>query len=142
MLLHWSKSDYYLKTMKPISKQVLVLVVVISAALSVQAAGDQFKITTLSSRPDMISGGDVLVQIDLPANTEKAVVRLNGQDVSSALHADPSGHALMGIIAGLRVGDNKLEVFHGTGTKAVAEAKLTNHPITGPIFSGPQEHPF
>src|SRR5262249_30710828 len=26
--------------------------------------------------------------------------------------------------------------------KAAAEAKLTNYPVTGPIFSGPQEHPF
>lgn len=115
-----------------------------AVALSTQAAGEKFKITTLSSRPDMVSGGDVLVQVDLPANVaaDKAVVHLNGQDVSSSLHADQSGHALVGIVSGLRVGDNKLEVFNGSGSKSVAEANLKNYPITGPIISGPQEHPF
>src|SRR5580700_3521694 len=105
----------------------------VAAALPAHAAGEKYKITTISSRPDMISGGDVLVQVDLPANVaaDKAVVRLNGQDVSSALHADQSGHALVGIVSGLRVGDNKLEVFNGPGSKAAAEANLKNYPITG-----------
>jgi hypothetical protein len=131
--------------MRTTSKLVFALVMLMMAAvLSAQAASDKYKITTLSSRPDMISGGDVLVQVDLPTNVAAtaAMVRLNGQDVSAALHADQSGHALVGIVTGLRVGDNKLEVFNGSGGKAVAEANLKNYPITGPIISGPQEHPF
>src|SRR5262249_31674565 len=82
-LLHRSESDYHLRTMKPLSKLVFVLVMVMAATLALDAEDNQFKVATLSSRPDMISGGDVLVRIDLPGNTEKAVVRLNGQDVSS-----------------------------------------------------------
>jgi len=131
--------------MRTTSKLAFVLaLLMMTVALSAQAAGDKFKITTLSSRPDMISGGDVLVQVDLPANVaaDNAVVRLNGQDVSAALHADQSGHTLVGIVSGLRPGDNKLEVFNRSGSKAAAEADLRNYPITGPIFSGPQEHPF
>lgn len=130
--------------MKATTKFVLLLIVMVVIAFSAQAAGEKFNIVTLSSRPDMISGGDILVQIDLPANVapEKAVVRLNGQDVSSLLRGGLDGRALVGLISGLRLGDNKLEVFSGSETKPVAVAKLTNHPITGPIFSGPQEHPF
>lgn len=104
----------------------------------------RFHVTTLSSRPDMVSGGDVLVQVDLPSNvtSDKIVVRLNGQDISSSLHAAPAGHAMLGIVSGLHIGENKLEVFDGSGTKPVAEAELRDYPITGPIFSGSQEHPF
>jgi hypothetical protein len=33
-------------------------------------------------------------------------------------------------------------VRHARGLGVAASLKLTNHPITGPMFSGPQQHPF
>ena len=103
-----------------------------SAALP---ASTEFQITSLSTRPDMVTGGDVLVRIDVPESValEKAAVKLNGRDITGSFRAE--GHALIGLVQGLRPGANTLEA----GT---ARLTVTNHPITGPVFSGPQEKPF
>jgi hypothetical protein len=113
---------------------------------SAQAANDQqFRIKTLSSRPDMISGGDVLIQIDVPRDIppSRATIKLNGQDVTAAFYPDVTAHGLIGLVAGLKLGENFLEVFNGPKqTVPASQLPLKNYPITGPIFSGPQERPF
>src|SRR6201998_893830 len=78
------------------------------------AAADQnFHITVLSSRPEMVSGGDALVQIAVPpdAALDQATIRLNGQDVSAMFHSDPAAHTLRGVVTGLKEGENTLAVF-------------------------------
>ena len=110
------------------------------------AADQKFHITVLSSRPEMVSGGDALVQVAVPpdAALDQAVIRLNGQDVSTMFHPDAAAHTLRGLVTGLKVGDNTLAVFpdkKGQG-RAADELRLKNYPITGPIFSGAQEQPF
>ena len=93
----------------------------------------------------MISGGDVWVQIDVPSDVplNKTMIKLNGQDVTAALHPDPKTHTLIGLVTGLKLGENILEVFNGQsrGSRA-SQLTLKNYPITGPIFSGSQEQPF
>jgi hypothetical protein len=111
------------------------------AMTSVRAA-DGLQLRVLSSRPDMVSGGDALVRVELPAGVAAGEVKLavNGADATAKLKADASGRALMGLVTGLTNGSNTL-----TATAAkTSSAKLTvvNHPISGPIFSGPQEQPF
>ena len=110
------------------------------------AADQKFHITVLSSRPEMVSGGDALVQVAVPpdAALDQAMIRLNGQDVSAMFHPDAAAHALRGLVTGLKLGENTLAVFpdkKGRGP-AAEELRLKNYPITGPIFSGPQEQPF
>ncbi len=127
------------KSLKSICGMVaLISLFQVSHANTVQT----FRVTTLSSRPGMVSGGDALVRIDVPSTAPlgKIIVKLNGQDVSHALHADPKAHTLTGLIAGLKLGENGLEVF--SGPKRIAQLTLKNYPTTGPIFSGPQEQPF
>lgn len=106
-------------------------------------AAPAFQISTISTRADRISGGDVLVRIEVPdiAPLTGITVRRNGHDISSVFRPDPAQHALVGLVRGLRVGHNQLDVFQGTG-QAVISAPLVNYPLTGPIFSGPQEQPF
>ena len=107
------------------------------------ASDQKVQITILSGRADMISGGDTLVQIDSGAPLDKAIVKLNGQDVTAAFHP-VSSQLWLGLVTGLKVGENSLEVYSGrkgSGNPA-AQLKLKDYPITGPIFSGPQEHPF
>ncbi len=122
------------------------LVVLAAISQATQAANDQqFHITTLSTRPDMISGGNVLIQVDVPQDipVDSATVKLNGQDVTAALYPDASAHRLIGLVAGLKLGENVLEVFNGPKqTVRASQLILKNHPITGPIFSGSQEQPF
>src|SRR5689334_2387494 len=108
-------------------------------------AADQITINTLSSRPDMVSGGNTLLRIDVPADFSlgQIVVKLNGRDVTAAFHADAAVHALTGLVDGLKVGANAVEVFtnpNGNGQPA-EHATLVNHPINGPMFSGPRQEP-
>ncbi|MGO4395053.1 DUF6351 family protein [Variovorax sp. M-6] len=101
------------------------------------------KIAVLSSRADLVSGGDALVEVDVPKGLDAAEVRVlrNGSDVSAMLKASADGRKLRGLVSGLALGSNKLVAQAGTG-KAHGELTLTNHPITGPMFSGPQLSPF
>ena len=93
---------------------VLLLVVVPGSA----EAG----IKTLSTRPDMVTGGDVLVRVD-----RDATVRVNGRVVS--------GRGETRLLDGLALGRNTITADRDRLT-------VINHPITGPVFSGPHEQPF
>ena len=103
-------------------------------------------ITVVSGRPDMVSGGDALIHIDVPARipANRVAVTLNDQMVAAAFHPDPTGHGLLGLVTGLRLGDNELKVFTNAGAHGSPAGHLTlkNFTITGPIFSGPHEKPF
>ena len=92
--------------------------------------------TTLSSRPDMVSGGNALVEI---RPIHKVEVRLNGRDVSKAFHEDAGRGSMVGLVEGLRLGNNSLVAKAGGHT---ATLELINHPITGPIVSGEHLKPF
>ncbi|MGY8526383.1 DUF6351 family protein [Paracidovorax citrulli] len=96
--------------------------------------------TVLSSAPERVTGGDALVrlQVSETAAGQNFQVRANGNDVSAAFTPSGNGEAL-GIISGLRDGDNTVEVRYG---EATATLSLTNYPITGPVFSGPHEKPY
>jgi hypothetical protein len=90
----------------------------------------------------MVSGGDALVRVDLPAGMAARDVKLmvNGTDASATLASDASGRVMTGLVTGLTIGSNTLAV---TGSnKASAKLTVVNHPITGPLFAGPQEQPF
>jgi len=104
-------------------------------------------ITTLSSRPDIVSGGTALVRVGAPSGVPLTAltVLLNSENVTSAFQPEASGNSLLGLVQGMPLGRNKLiaEVL-GPRNQIVFSARLTltNYPITGPIFSGPQEQPF
>jgi hypothetical protein len=107
--------------------------------------GSHFRIETLSTKPELVSGGDVLVRIELPhgVSVNKVRVELNNRNVSGAFSADAKGRTLTGLVTGLKRGKNVLEVSasgkHGGPSRRLL---LTNHPISGPLFSGPHQTPF
>jgi len=103
----------------------------------------ELKLKTLSSRSDLVSGGDTLLEVSVPQGVDAASVKLlrNGTDVSTALKASDDGRTLRGLVAGLTVGENRLVAKTASGS-ALGELTVTNHPITGPMFSGPQLSPF
>ncbi|HEY7199643.1 MAG TPA: DUF6351 family protein, partial [Candidatus Dormibacteraeota bacterium] len=99
------------------------------------------RIDVLSSRADLVSGGDALVQVEVPrfVSPSRVRVELNGDDVTAGFATRADGRFL-GLVTGLRDGANDL-----TARAAFAEGAritLTNHPIGGPIFSGPQVQPW
>jgi len=131
--------------MKKSPMMVALFAVFLMAVLAVPPAHSssrEFEILTLSTQPHIVSGGDVLVQINVPQKISlNAVnVRLNGNDVTGSFREDPAKHALVGLVTGMQVGKNRLHASaKGVGTEKL---DLRNYPITGPIFSGPHETPF
>src|SRR5258705_12159969 len=121
---------------------VAAIAVFVLAATNAGRAADQLQLRVLSSRPDMVTGGDALVRVDLPAGATVAEVKLTvkGVDATKQLKADASGRSLMGLVTGLNNGSNPLAAT--AAKKGTAKLTVVNHPITGPIFSGPQEQPF
>jgi hypothetical protein len=107
-----------------------------------------FTISVLSSRADQVSGGDALVQVDVPQTVPLHQVRItrNGTDISDAFSPAGDGtRALVGLVDGLVLGENELRAVpngNGRGRPAPAALTLVNHPISGPMFSGPQQQPF
>ncbi|WP_101675326.1 DUF6351 family protein [Alloalcanivorax mobilis] len=103
-------------------------------------AGDG-EIRVLSNRADLISGGDVLVEVvaDDPALLDGASMTVGERDVSARLSATGEG-SLKGLIDGLALGENTLAVQ--LADRSVLRRTVINHPNGGPVFSGPQIQPW
>ncbi len=102
-------------------------------------------IRTLSNRADFISGGDALTEVTFAASIapERVKVYLNGSDITAAFTRRPDGR-LLGIVQGLQVGKNEVSarVVDGGTEGPLTTLNVINHPIGGPIFSGPQIQPW
>ena len=123
---------------------LLVLGVLASTSPTVPAAAQSsnvVEIFTLSTRADLVSGGDVLVEVVLPEGVEAAQVRVDvdGQDVTDAFAVRDDGRYL-GRVEGLPLGPSTLTATLADGSGA--RLAVTNHPIGGPVFSGPQIQPW
>ncbi|MBV9039596.1 MAG: hypothetical protein JOZ68_01220 [Acidimicrobiia bacterium] len=98
-------------------------------------------IQVLSNRADLISGGEALVAVELPAGTTPASVRmtLGTNDITSDFALRPNGR-YEGLVTGLQLGDNVVTATMPNGSGA--RITITNHPNGGPMFSGPQVEPW
>jgi len=108
-----------------------------------QKAAPSLDIRALSTKAELVSGGDVLLQIDGPANlTAKSLrVMVNGKDESAAFKPAPGSMGLVGLVTGLNVGSNSIQASM-RGSKATAQLTVVNHPITGPVLYSPHQTPF
>ncbi|RFF27820.1 hypothetical protein DZK25_05960 [Wenzhouxiangella sp. 15181] len=103
-------------------------------------------IRVLSSAPDQVTGGDARVAIELPPGHVGSLVMVNGSIGVTSLQK--KGNRLEGMIKGLDVGSNTVGVWHFRFNEGLfflergGTTELVNHPITGPLFSGPQQQPF
>ena len=105
------------------------------------AADGAYELQVLSGRPDMVTGGDVLVAVRAAQDADLSDLRvtLDGADVTAAFRPAPAG-GLVGLVEGLpRESELALATADGAPLGAVS---LVNHPIEGPVFSGPHEQPF
>ena len=96
-----------------------------------------------SSLPYRVSGGSALVEIVMPADIktgETLAVTVNGTDVSAVFKDGTTAGTKIGLVTGLKDGDNALSAK--VGSSAASALTLTNYPIAGPISSGPQVSPF
>ena len=125
---------------------LVLLLAVLGAALlagAEDASAHGFKrgrlsVTVLSGRADLVSGGDALVSIRGLRSARGLSVQAGGRDQASAFKLGANGTAV-GLIRGLPLG--RSAVIARTGHHA-AKLRVTNHPIGGPVFSGPQLQPW
>jgi len=102
-------------------------------------AAQQLELRVVSSRPDTVTGGEVLVSLSPPA-TPNWVVRLDGRDVTASFHEGNASGSYLALLSGLKRGANALEVVVGGSVRATLE--ILDHPVAGPVFSGPHQVPF
>src|SRR3712207_163955 len=122
-------------------RSVLALLAALMLLPASAHAAPGLRIDVLSNRADLISAGDALVAIDLPArvDTSKVKVTDDGRDVTSQFAQRPNGK-FEGLLTGLDLGPN---VIRATAPDVrAATLTITNHPNGGPVFSGPQVQPW
>jgi hypothetical protein len=121
----------------------IVLVASISGAWGAAAESDaRLDVEAVSNRADLVSGGDVLLRVKLPqrlARSGRAVLSLNGRRLNDPLHPAPDGHGYLVLVTGLALGRNTITLSAG---ERDVHLVVTNHPIGGPIFSGPHLQPW
>ena len=100
------------------------------------------ELSSLSGRADTISGGDALLQLRVPMAVDLSTLRVsvNDTDVTEQFSAAEGEEVLTGLVNGLQEGANEVVALADGG--APATLVLINHPVTGPVFAGPQEQPF
>ncbi len=95
-------------------------------------------INVLSGRADLVSGGDALISIGGLRHSRALSVRAGGKDQTAAFSRGPHG-TLVGLVRGLPRGQSSVIVRAG---RRAAKLRVTNHPLGGPVFSGPQLQPW
>src|SRR5262245_15050780 len=117
--------------------RTVLVALLLLGVLAAPAAAHDVDIDVLSSRADQVSGGDALIRIEGRRLDNLRVLR-NGADVTDAFESRDGD--LVGLVDGLRLGRNRISVYDRS--HRVARQTLVNHPIEGPIFSGPHQTPF
>ena len=102
---------------------------------------DRLSLVTVSNpRPELVSGGEVLVRVDVPKHINPADVRItsDGQDVTPSFQVQSDG-SLLGLVTGLTIGGNRLVA---AARRQFASLDVIDHSINGPVFSGKQQLPY
>jgi hypothetical protein len=98
-------------------------------------------VTVSNPRPELVSGGQVLVRVDVPNHINPADVQItsDGRDVTSSFQVQSDG-SLLGLVTGLTIGPNRLVASaHGHFASSL---DVIDHSINGPVFSGKQQLPY
>jgi hypothetical protein len=113
----------------------------VTAQTTPSSSSSSIAIDAVSNRADLVSGGDVLLRVTLPAGQAAgaATLAVGGVAVPGALKPAPDGKGQLALVTGLPNGTSVVSVTAG-GRKAKLE--VTNHPNGGPVFSGPQIQPW
>jgi hypothetical protein len=106
-----------------------------------------FVAEVVSSAAGQATGGDARLHIVVPKVTpfHQVEVLVNGVNQADRFDRIDGTQVLTGVIDGLALGDNTVVVKqhgNGKGLPEPANLTVTNYPITGPVFSGPHQHPF
>src|SRR5690554_5898534 len=115
-----------------------------SSSSSDDSGAPSLSLSVLSSDAGQVSGEDVLVKLsgndaESFSGMDQLQFWLNDDQVEPVLRDGRNGTEIL--VTGLTEGDNRLELHHDEHGP-LDSLNLTVHPVTGPIFSGPQQYPF
>jgi hypothetical protein len=96
-------------------------------------------VRTLSNRADLVSGGDVLLEVSVPQGTRLVGLTSRGRDLMRSMH-QRGPTRWRGLVTGLADGPNPLRARTSGGGSATLV--VVNHPSHGPVFAGPQVWPW
>jgi len=101
----------------------------------------QIELLTISTFPDAVTGGDVLVEVRGLQAGDALDIEVNGSSISPA---PPAGAGNVDVLVGGLTEGSSIITAVVDGPLGHREADLTvvNHPISGPIISGPHQTPF
>jgi hypothetical protein len=97
------------------------------------SAAPNATIEVLSGRADTITGGDALVRVTTSNKNSRIIA--GGADVTASF--ERQGKTFLGLVDGLPLGESEIVVTLPSGN-VQSTLDVVNHPITGPVFSGPQ----
>lgn len=121
-----------------IASAMAAIMIFASSGIPAAMAAERLEIRVLSSpRPDLVSGGDALVEV-IGAGTASVSLKVNGI-AGAVLRYDAARNSQTGLVTGLREGRNVLTVRAG---RRSAQLTLVNHSRNGPILSGPHILPY
>lgn len=97
--------------------------------------GEGLTVEVVSTRPEYVTGGDVLLAVTLPDGADAAdvTISVDGEPADTTTAVGDDGR-LFGLVEGLPEGVAEVVVELG-GARATVE--VANNPTTGPLFSGP-----
>jgi len=97
---------------------------------------------TVSTLPDAVTGGDVLMAVRGVDAADTLRVSAGGRDVTERFSQREDGE-WRGLVDGLAEGESRvLATVTGPAGRRNAELMVVNHPVSGPILSGPHQTPF
>lgn len=113
----------------------LTLAIALSSVAALAAEPAEIRIKTLSTDPAYVTGGDVLVQVSVPAGAAAPKISVGDRDVTGDFRPGTEPNTLVGLVKGLPLGGSTIRAGE-------ARLDVTNYPITGPVLSGPWIQPF
>lgn len=132
----------HILTMRAVHGSRAVSTLIVLTMLGGCAGEASLDIKVLSSRADMVSGGDALIEVIAPEGTTAGDLSLTINGASATTNWTPSDAGFRGLVNGLKDGANTLALSTRSPQRAKGEIEVTNHPITGPILSGPHLTPY
>ena len=97
---------------------------------------NDLNLRVLSATANKITGGDALIEVS--SSGEPITLALNGIDVTAELTPTAPG-TWQGVITGFTLGENVLDAAAGSEHQQIT---VRNHPVEGPLFSGPHLQPW
>jgi len=98
-------------------------------------------VRTISTRAEMVTGGDVLLEIVAPSPSTQIAITIGGRDAAAEIKPSPLASRFIARITNLPLGANVIEVG-SKGQRPSSQLTVVNHAIAGPVISGPHQTPF